>query len=125
QTPEASQLPVEGLDRARPSDPVPAREGGRLPGLHLRAAVPERGCKARSARGRGLGDRVRRRAVLRGRMMIYIGIDPGASGGMAWIAPLDNATCSDKMPSTERDVWEWFRGWTVRKKIIAVIEKVG
>lgn len=42
--------------------------------------------------------------------MIIIGIDPGKGGGLALYDP-DNpmAMSADKMPSTEKDTWEWFR----------------
>lgn len=36
--------------------------------------------------------------------MIYIGIDPGKSGGIAWIQ--DGKPCVEKMPETLKDLWE-------------------
>ena len=36
--------------------------------------------------------------------MITIGIDPGKSGGIAWIA--DGKPCVEKMPDSLRDVWD-------------------
>ena len=39
--------------------------------------------------------------------MIHIGIDPGKSGGIAWIQ--DGKLCVEKMPDTIKDVWEMFR----------------
>ena len=57
--------------------------------------------------------------------MIYLGIDPGASGGLASIVTEGGATA---MPATERDVWEWIRLWSSvggKGNAFAVIEKVG
>jgi hypothetical protein len=60
--------------------------------------------------------------------VIYLGIDPGASGGLAVI---DGKTVSlSSMPDTERDLWNWFnsnRLWakTNYKEIFGLIEKVG
>jgi crossover junction endodeoxyribonuclease RuvC len=59
--------------------------------------------------------------------MIFIGLDPGASGG---IARLDNdlhPTEPDafKMPDTERDLWTIFEDWEPRQfPAFAVIEAV-
>lgn len=61
--------------------------------------------------------------------MIYIGIDPGASGGIAFIETMDQVVGATKTPATERDVWQWIaslsgscrRGNGGR----AIIEKVG
>lgn len=36
--------------------------------------------------------------------MIYIGIDPGKKGGIAWIQ--DGKPCAEKMPSTLKDLWD-------------------
>lgn len=36
--------------------------------------------------------------------MLIIGIDPGASGGIAWIQ--DGKPCVEKMPETMADLWE-------------------
>ena len=36
--------------------------------------------------------------------MITIGIDPGKSGGIAWIA--DGKPCVEKMPDSLRDIWD-------------------
>lgn len=62
------------------------------------------------------------------RSTIYIGIDPGASGGIAGILP--KASECRGMPQTETDIWGLFRyyqNWHVhnRYQIVAVIEKVG
>ncbi len=50
----------------------------------------------------------------------YIGIDPGVSGGLVAIA--GNGLIADKMPTTERDVWQWFRRQTGNR--FAVIEEI-
>ena len=38
------------------------------------------------------------------RRMIVIGIDPGKSGGIAWLR--DGVAKAEKMPATERDIWD-------------------
>jgi hypothetical protein len=40
---------------------------------------------------------------------VYIGIDPGSSGGLAVILPpgVGSAVLAVPMPKTEADVWEW------------------
>lgn len=60
--------------------------------------------------------------------MIYIGVDPGASGGMANL--FDDHVFLSPMPATEKDVWEWFASFSDRNgggkyNSFAVIEKVG
>lgn len=43
---------------------------------------------------------------------IYLGIDPGASGGLAEIgAVTHDGDRIVSMPKTEGDVWSWFDGW--------------
>lgn len=57
---------------------------------------------------------------------LYIGVDPGASGGLACITP--TAALAIPTPKTERDVWDWLsaRGReSVDDPVFAVIEKVG
>lgn len=44
--------------------------------------------------------------------MIAIGIDPGASGGIARVGP--GESFATRMPGTEADIWEQFRGRDVR-----------
>jgi hypothetical protein len=39
---------------------------------------------------------------------LYIGIDPGASGGLASVLSCGSVVI-ESMPPTEQDVWEWFR----------------
>ncbi len=50
----------------------------------------------------------------------YIGVDPGANGGLVAISDEITAT---KMPATERDIWDWFSERNNRPSV-AVIEKV-
>ena len=53
---------------------------------------------------------------------IYLGIDPGASGGLAEIGVAQRQYCKVvAMPGTERDIWEWIEERMVG---VAVIEKV-
>ena len=40
--------------------------------------------------------------------MIFIGIDPGKTGGIGWLR--GGAALAEKMPETERDVWERLKG---------------
>jgi len=40
-------------------------------------------------------------------MKIYLGIDPGQSGGVSFIWP--EGTFAHPMPETERDIWEMFK----------------
>ena len=44
-------------------------------------------------------------------MSTTIGIDPGKSGGIAWIA--DGKPCVEKMPDTLQDLWEVLRNVSV------------
>lgn len=43
-----------------------------------------------------------------GESVVYIGIDPGASGGL--VALIGKTVCHAKMPETERDIWDWISG---------------
>ncbi len=56
-------------------------------------------------------------------MPTYLGIDPGASGGLVAITYFSHGDSIDSvpMPVTERDIWLWF----CRDTTYAVIEKVG
>lgn len=62
---------------------------------------------------------------------LFIGLDPGASGGLALIAP--DMVRAVPMPATERDVLDWIRrcrgdaaaGIIHKPQAFAVIEKVG
>lgn len=53
----------------------------------------------------------------------YIGIDPGQNGGLVALYP-DGEMFASAMPSTERDVWDWFRKRCPNTAAKAVIEKV-
>lgn len=62
----------------------------------------------------------------------YIGIDPGQSGGLVIIYPdelfgagglIETGIEATPMPSTEKDIWEWFASRNP-KGVIATIEKV-
>jgi len=60
-------------------------------------------------------------------MHYYIGIDPGKSGGLVLLANGAPAVDISPMPSTERDVWNWFRdryNYACDDSFYAVIEKV-
>lgn len=52
---------------------------------------------------------------------LFLGIDPGASGGLACIAA-DGITVV-KMPDTDRDLWDWFRWYEPGMKPYAMIEQ--
>lgn len=54
---------------------------------------------------------------------IYVGIDPGMSGGLALIA--DYGLRAEKMRATERDLWQWVRLCNAGDgRVFAVIERV-
>lgn len=38
--------------------------------------------------------------------MVYLGIDPGVSGGLAFLG--EGRARSEKMPDTDKELWEWF-----------------
>lgn len=56
---------------------------------------------------------------------VFVGIDPGASGGIAWIER-GRIKCLP-MPGNRAEMWKWFAQWremtTVR--VLAVVELVG
>lgn len=54
--------------------------------------------------------------------MITIGIDPGLSGGIAWIH--DGKAAAEKMPETERDLLDLLTGIAREGPCFAVIEQV-
>lgn len=58
-------------------------------------------------------------------MKSYLGIDPGASGGMAFI--FNGATTTTKMPVSDREIWNWIKHLKsfFESEPFAVIEKVG
>lgn len=57
----------------------------------------------------------------------FIGIDPGASGGIAWIKP--SGSGAEKMPETDDDIWDMLVGAIgargVRGRVRVLLEKVG
>lgn len=57
-------------------------------------------------------------------MTLFVGIDPGQSGGIAWInTDTDLAGCVS-MPETERDVWDVIYAATQNQYVVAIIESV-
>ena len=40
---------------------------------------------------------------------VYLGIDPGASGGLAALWAWGTECCTSPMPETETDTWDWLR----------------
>jgi hypothetical protein len=56
---------------------------------------------------------------------MYLGIDPGASGGLAALGYGEVKVTAVAMPKTEADVWEWVEGFLTVDTKFAVIEKVG
>lgn len=57
---------------------------------------------------------------------LYLGLDPGASGGLAALYPQTEGTVvASKMPSTERGIWDWLRNCSSNLPIRAAIEQVG
>lgn len=56
---------------------------------------------------------------------VYIGIDPGAAGGLAWIEN-GRIRCTS-MPHVTDALWKWFQRWTNRPELrpIALVELVG
>lgn len=60
---------------------------------------------------------------------LYLGIDPGKSGGLVRLTGYGFVKAS-AMPATERDIWDWFTDLPQQlpigdTQIVAVIEKVG
>jgi len=58
--------------------------------------------------------------------MLYLGIDPGQSGGLALIDYVGNhsAVLLQPMPETERDVWDWITANVGDETAVAMIEQV-
>lgn len=50
--------------------------------------------------------------------MTIIGIDPGKSGGIAWIR--DGSPCVEKMPETLKDLWELITSDILRNETIGM-----
>lgn len=55
-------------------------------------------------------------------MNCFIGVDPGMSGGIAWIR--DGKACAVKMPETHRDILDIFMEIRREGPCFAVLEKV-
>jgi hypothetical protein len=55
--------------------------------------------------------------------MLYVGIDPGASGGLAALSP-DGKIVSFKSIKDEKTIWEWINHFRSLGQGVAVIEKV-
>jgi hypothetical protein len=55
--------------------------------------------------------------------VVYVGVDPGKSGGMA--VSCDGLVLVRKMPETEKDVLEYFRGLVNFGPAVVAVEKVG
>jgi len=55
-------------------------------------------------------------------MKIIIGIDPGISGGIAWIT--DGKPCVEKMPDTLQNLWELLRDIASEGDCHAYLEQV-
>ena len=53
---------------------------------------------------------------------VYLGIDPGASGGLAFLD--EEFAAVTAMPPTRKDLWDWLHNEDLTK-VFAVIEKVG
>ncbi len=56
--------------------------------------------------------------------MIFLGIDPGASGGLVAMGQKGEIRSAIPMPKTETDIWEWFADFA-NMEATAIIEKVG
>ena len=59
---------------------------------------------------------------------VYIGVDPGLSGGMAYIT-CEGIVSVQSMPLTEKDIWMWFQSLALvfparENRLVGVIEKV-
>lgn len=57
-------------------------------------------------------------------LMLFIGVDPGVSGGIAIIDSSGRVVLATKMPETDRDIFNTFTIDSVRYKARAVLEKV-
>jgi crossover junction endodeoxyribonuclease RuvC len=54
---------------------------------------------------------------------LFIGIDPGKSGGIAYVVP-DGTAWATKMPETDMDLWDELKGVTRDYSAFAYIERV-
>ena len=60
--------------------------------------------------------------------MVYLGVDPGKSGGLAWVTAGGMLLGALPMPATERDVWDCIESLTLRRAdtgVHACVEQVG
>lgn len=55
--------------------------------------------------------------------MIYLGIDPGIGGGMAWVNPGGTSQATKMLP-TDKDNFEWLQRVERSSPVVACIEKV-
>ena len=55
---------------------------------------------------------------------LFIGIDPGKSGGIACITSRSREYALEKMPPTDRDIWDTLKSLKDAGAIYAVLEKV-
>ena len=59
--------------------------------------------------------------------IVYVGVDPGISGGLAWLTelPATRIVEATLMPATERDICDWFAALSSKHTaIVAMIESV-
>lgn len=56
--------------------------------------------------------------------MLFIGIDPGQSGGFVCLEENGFVGGCTKSPDTERDIFDWLEGFTDKDNSIAMIEAV-
>lgn len=61
-----------------------------------------------------------------GKTEVFMGVDPGASGGLALVGRTAGLRRYVKMPDTVRDLWETVKEWRTEYKVqFAILEKVG
>ncbi len=58
-------------------------------------------------------------------MSLFVGIDPGKSGGIALIDSEDGTVTTWKMPGTEQDVLDVLKDCLVQGAVFCALEKVG
>lgn len=56
--------------------------------------------------------------------MAWIGVDPGATGGIAWIVRDRSDASAEKMPGTWRDIHDLLKSLAAVPDCMAIIEKV-
>src|SRR5438477_590717 len=64
-------------------------------------------------------------SLVKGPSRLYLGIDPGAQGGLAFLQ--GTSITAIPMPETLEELWDWFEKLVIlgRGEIAAVIEQVG